>query len=220
MADINGIPYVEATDLVSAYPGVSLALATELDDQLASKAAYPSGGTDGDMLVKDGTSTDWVTPSVAGLTLITSETFSAVSSVSVNGCFTSTYRNYQIVMRVSGNTTGFRFRLRASGTDNTGATSYFVALTLGGGTTINAANSNSFWQIGNIAGQSVQNMIIIAPQVATNTGFICSTVANGSPALVGTHGGDHDQATSYDGFTIFPDGGNITGNLRVYGYKD
>jgi hypothetical protein len=37
MADINGIPYVEATDLVSAYPGVSLALATELDTQLGSK---------------------------------------------------------------------------------------------------------------------------------------------------------------------------------------
>jgi hypothetical protein len=37
MADINGIPYVEATDLVSAYPGTSLALATELDTQLGSK---------------------------------------------------------------------------------------------------------------------------------------------------------------------------------------
>ena len=37
MPDINGIPYVESTDLVSAYPAVSLALAQELDDQLASK---------------------------------------------------------------------------------------------------------------------------------------------------------------------------------------
>ena len=39
MPDINGIPYVESTDLVSAYPAVSLALAQELDDQLAAKAA-------------------------------------------------------------------------------------------------------------------------------------------------------------------------------------
>jgi hypothetical protein len=43
MADINGIPYVEATDLVSAYPGVSLALATELDDQLGSKLPIAGG---------------------------------------------------------------------------------------------------------------------------------------------------------------------------------
>ena len=40
MPDINGIPYVESTDLVSAYPAVSLALAQELDDQLAAKVDY------------------------------------------------------------------------------------------------------------------------------------------------------------------------------------
>jgi hypothetical protein len=46
MADINGIPYVEATDLVSAYPGVSLALATELDDQLGSKVPFEYSDTE------------------------------------------------------------------------------------------------------------------------------------------------------------------------------
>jgi len=59
MADINGIPYVEATDLVSAYPGTSLALATELDTQLGSKLDYPAGGADGDALIKDGTDALW-----------------------------------------------------------------------------------------------------------------------------------------------------------------
>ena len=37
MPDINGIPYVESTDLVSAYPAASQALAQEISDQLALK---------------------------------------------------------------------------------------------------------------------------------------------------------------------------------------
>jgi len=39
MPDINGIPYVESTDLVSGYPSVSQSLAQEVSDQLASKLA-------------------------------------------------------------------------------------------------------------------------------------------------------------------------------------
>jgi hypothetical protein len=40
MPDINGIPYVESTDLVSAYPAASQALAQEISDQLATKVDY------------------------------------------------------------------------------------------------------------------------------------------------------------------------------------
>lgn len=45
MPDINGIPYVESTDLVSAYPAASQALAQEVSDQLASKPAKTSATT-------------------------------------------------------------------------------------------------------------------------------------------------------------------------------
>ena len=43
MPDINGIPYVESTDLVSAYPAASQALAQEISDQLAEKLPYSYG---------------------------------------------------------------------------------------------------------------------------------------------------------------------------------
>lgn len=43
MPDINGIPYVESTDLVSAYPAASQALAQEVSDQLASKLDLAGG---------------------------------------------------------------------------------------------------------------------------------------------------------------------------------
>jgi hypothetical protein len=62
MADINGIPYVEATDLVSAYPGTSLALATELDTQLGSKLDLAGGKI---LQVVQETKTDVFSESVA-----------------------------------------------------------------------------------------------------------------------------------------------------------
>ena len=37
MPDINGIPYVESTDLVSGWPTISQSVAQEVSDQLASK---------------------------------------------------------------------------------------------------------------------------------------------------------------------------------------
>jgi len=43
MPDINGIPYVESTDLVSGYPSVSQSLAQEVSDQLASKLDLAGG---------------------------------------------------------------------------------------------------------------------------------------------------------------------------------
>lgn len=43
MPDINGIPYVESTDLVSAYPAASQALAQEISDQLATKLNLAGG---------------------------------------------------------------------------------------------------------------------------------------------------------------------------------
>jgi hypothetical protein len=30
----------------------------------------------------------------------------------------------------------------------------------------------------------------------------------------------HSTAAAYDGFTLFPASGNITGNVRVYGYQN
>jgi hypothetical protein len=35
----------------------------------------------------------------------------------------------------------------------------------------------------------------------------------------GADGFNHTQATSYDGFTVFPASGTITGKIFVYGYQ-
>lgn len=43
MPDINGIPYVESSDLVSGWPTVSQSVAQEVSDQLASKLDLAGG---------------------------------------------------------------------------------------------------------------------------------------------------------------------------------
>jgi hypothetical protein len=55
-----------------------------LGPALADKVAYPTGGSDGDLLAKDGTAAEWIAVPEAGLTFITAESFSAVSFTNAN----------------------------------------------------------------------------------------------------------------------------------------
>lgn len=56
---IYNLPYPQASDLVSAYPGTGQDLAEEVETVLAAKVATPSGGTDGQALVKAGAAVAW-----------------------------------------------------------------------------------------------------------------------------------------------------------------
>jgi hypothetical protein len=58
-----------------------------------------------------------------GMVLIEKKPFTAVSSVSLDGCFTSAYNNYKVVVRFTSWTSGAygTLRMRASGTDASGS---------------------------------------------------------------------------------------------------
>lgn len=165
-------------------------------------------------------------PSDPGLAFITSSTFSASAAVNVNNCFNSTYDHYRIVIAnlsqsVAGN---MRIRMRASGSDDTTANysdQYFAA----DGTT-NTANREMTQTSGRVAyvGTSVpqsMSMDIYSPSLATQTTWtsFCEVNASNSPAIV-LHGGWHNVSTAYDGFTLLGQAGNISGTLRVYGYRN
>ena len=68
-------------------------------------------------------------------------TFSASTAVSVNGCFTSTYDNYLIVVDISATSANSipQFRLRLAGTDASGATDYYSNSLVGSGASTAAA---------------------------------------------------------------------------------
>ena len=148
-------------------------------------------------------------------------TFTGVTSLSLNGIFSATYRNYLMICNYSSSSDVYtEFRLRSSGTDATGS-NYDRQLIQAYGGSLNASSNIdvSSWRFGwglSTARSLVQSLVsnpFLA--VATNITHIYTTQSE-----IGTNGGDHDLATSYDGFTIYPISGNFTGTIQVFGYKD
>ena len=61
---------------------------------------------------------------------------------------------------------------------------------------------------------------IYSPQLASPTGYTVSTMWNGPATVKAVSGGGlQELSTSYDGILIYPASGNITGIIRVYGYR-
>jgi hypothetical protein len=207
-------------------PGEVLA-AADLNDTFGSKANYPSGGSNGDLLTKSGTTTAWAAPTPQGLTLITSDTFTTVSSISINGCFTSTYRSYRILIDHSASSAATNtFRLRASSTDATTNYQYGLqAFAATGQVDSGNTTTGTDWRIGTT--DTTNNFLVMdvnKPQLAARTdtlflfsGFV-SAGATGSGRWLGH--GIHTTASAYDGFSYLTASGTITGTIRVYGYRD
>jgi len=163
----------------------------------------------------------------AGLDLITTQSFSAVSSVSVNNCFSAAYQNYKVVMTYRGSGAGqLLWRLRASGTDATGS-NYYTQRAMFYGSTSNPARfaAEAFYRVGstdaNIALCSLTGDVFspFAPETTVvQTQDFSNTDATNS--TLGIWGAVHSLTTSYDGFTAWNNGGTITGTIRVYGYRN
>jgi hypothetical protein len=168
--------------------------------------------------------TDSIQP---GIVLINTTSFSAASTVSVNNCFTSAYENYQIVFNFNGSTTGETLlRMRVSGTDTSG-TSYDSQRIEGTSSSTGGAinTSTSSFNIGYAASAATTfNAFtnILAPQLATNTSMISSALRDSGVGGLWPQSavGRLRNTTQYDGFTLFPTSGTMTGNIRVYGYRN
>lgn len=160
--------------------------------------------------------TDSIKP---GLVLVAAQSFSAVSSVSVNNCFTATYDNYRIVANLTASTSAsITTRLRLSGTDASGS---------------NYAYRQVYWA-GSVAvysGTSTAWGLTASPATGIDIGFDLYGPAKSTPtrsvisgAMVGVGGGDvnateHNLSTAYDGITVLTSTGTMTGSLQVFGYR-
>lgn len=158
----------------------------------------------------------------AGLTLIASQSFSAVSSVSVNNCFSSAYDNYFILYRATATgASDIAFRLRSAGTDASSsvyAWGYMDSTTSG---YFGQITAQSQWRIGRCEDSSSYafgDANILGPYLSAYTGMTskATTRQQGNVAL---HNGTHAASTSYDGFSLIF-GASTTGSLRVYGYTN
>jgi len=174
---------------------------------------------------------------IAGLTLITPSSvagsgvslsgakvvFTAATSASVNGVFDSTYDNYLIVWRGIGSTStlNIRCRLRASGSDATGINYVFQQLSANGTTVAGsrpaAQNVAEFTLTGTTTLREGFHLYTYGPNLAQPTAFRSVTVSAYNSASIVDYACTHSLSTSYDGFTMFPSSGNMTGALTIYG---
>ena len=157
-----------------------------------------------------------------GLVYITATTASALTTVYIDNCFTSTYAHYFITYNLTSSLTGqyTAVRLRAGGTPK--AVNYdragLVATTAGGLASDSGAAAATEYRV---SGQSTSMIAgafyVYNPQVSGTTAF------NGSSTYPNYYASGATQTETYsaDGFQIFASGNaaTYTGTVRVYGIR-
>lgn len=148
-------------------------------------------------------------------------TFSACTSLSLNGVFSSAYKNYRIIINIdtATNATDTYLRLRAT-TDNSATIyqSFWAAIS---GTAIQRYGNSSqtaaiiaYSGVSNFYGCAIDIHSPFASQ-KTSGGFNCQF-----DNAINIGGFWHNAATSFDGFTILPSIGSFGGTIQVFGYNE
>ena len=214
--------------------------AADLNDTFASKqadvmttkgdlAAYGTAvarlgvGTNGQVLTADSGETlgvKWADAS-GGLTLITTETFSAVSSVNINNCFTSSYENYLLTFRLVGSSGSgdISWRLRASGTDaSSGNYNVYGGYDGSSAGATNTTGGTAWFSAGPIGSTSYAGQMTLwrpAEATATDAIYLAGYTNFGIFAYA-----QHTLSTSYDGISLNQASGTITGAISIYGLQE
>ena len=148
--------------------------------------------------------------------------FSACTSLSLNGVFTSDYDNYMI-MWSSTSTSGNSplGRLRASGTDAT-ANEYVSQYIFAGSTTVagsrDASATNRFGISGSWStSKSAFTLYMFGPNLAQPTAGRSVVEASQDGATIYDNAWSHSASTAYDGLTVW----NIadSGLVTVFGFN-
>lgn len=169
----------------------------------------------------------------AGLQYITSQSFSAVSAVNVNNCFSSTYDNYFYVGHVACTAafTQIGLRLRVSGADNSTSGNYLwggayvrwvTSTTVAGD---HSSTTGTYFPLTDGDGNpSFFEGKLFSPFASRLTGFTNVQAFNNGGSLNDGYwenfSGSMTVTTSYTGLTIFPISGNITGTISIYGLRN
>lgn len=153
-----------------------------------------------------------------------SVSFSAVSTLSLNGVFSADYDNYVMMFWgiSSASPATVYGRYRASGTDDATASSYTRQFLYATGTSVGGLRSSADYLAEVMRCYSVMTgcqMSVYGPYLAQPTAFRSVTVSDNSGAYIVDHAVTHNQSTSYDGFTLYPNTGTISGRIAVYGLR-
>ena len=228
-----GISVASGTGPIPIITNSSTDLITTAGDLLYGTAADTVArlgiGTAGQVLkVNSGaTAPEWgAAGGAAGLTLITNQSFTTVSSYSLPAStFTTTYNNYEIHLDITAFSASNTFtgRLRSGSTDladndyqNNELKQNGVTVSTGDATQtslpIGDVNSNTNYQM---------KMTLFKPMLATKKWYMLQrfhyTQAGVWQQVLGS--GRIDDAGTFDSFSFIPGSGTITGRVYVYGYS-
>ena len=196
--------------------------------QAAGMMAHVGGGT---VTVYDGSAWKQLYPTAAGLTYITQATFSTASAVNVNDCFSASYDTYVVKGYMTGSVqAGTRIRMRVGGADNSTAGNYLYAganVRYITSTTVTGDQSSTtatgFNMLGQDSATSYFEATFFEPFATRLTGLTLTNIYNRSGPTDGfwqNFAGATTVTTSYDGFSLVPASGTISGFLRIYGLSN
>ena len=166
----------------------------------------------------------------AGLVLLNTTSFSAVSSQSFNDVFSATYDHYlaKIVIDSFSTNQTLSFRYRVAGTDLSASTYYAQAYSILNGSSISQysnSGTTSVTLMDTAAGTANNNFAKIEfmnPFAAKINQFEFFRSYNKSATGFFAQGGSGsvlDNSTSYTGFSLITSAGNFTGTCSIYGYN-
>jgi len=155
-------------------------------------------------------------------------TFAAVTSLTLNGVFTSDHTNYEVIISFSA-TAGpsfFNLRFASAGVANT--STYLTQRLDASASSITTTSSNTtsgYWAAHNGAIATVTNLgraVISGPATTNPTTWMSHTAyPSGATATgLGIYSGIHNVGSAFDGLVVFPTSGNITGTIQVFGYEN
>ena len=201
-------------------------MSSEIKVDTISEKTSAAGVTIDGVLIKDG-----AIPSIAGsgLVHINTSTFSTASSHSIDNCFSSSYTNYKILIKltaVTGTNIDFFARLRVSSSDDT-TTNYGTVRQMASGTTMTVQTNptgNDEWVFGPISttepNEYHSGIIELGDTFASapTKGIVSFSGYYGVTNYLTFCQWTNVSSTSYDGITFFPASGTISGTVSVYGY--
>jgi len=157
----------------------------------------------------------------SGLIHIETRTLTAVASESFNNVFSSTYDNYRIMLYLDSSAIdAFRLRLRASGSDAT-TSNYIYQDFFASATSLGASRVTTTSQrLGSINASLTTSYKIdlFAPFLVKTTAIQATALEASGSATITSSFCNFNLTNSFDGFTVFPGSGNITGQISIYGY--
>ncbi len=161
----------------------------------------------------------------SGLVYVAETNFATTANPFINGCFSSTFANYRIMISLSTSaTTNVRLRFRYGTSTTETALQYdrFGSSLNGATVTSLVSTGESSWYVvsttSGASDLSPATIDIYSPNVAIRTLGQSNAwnSANGATHLTNCR---MFNATQYTGLELFVDSGTLTGSIRVYGYR-